>query len=112
MSQKGFKRNASGILSADEMAAAFQAQSTLFEKFISMARSPDEPEVVEAMLRETIEISIELTGAELGSLILLDSDGIVVNSILSRSEISPELSSALIESVFPLIVSHRYFSLG
>jgi len=28
--------------------AAFQAQSELFEKFISMARSPDEPEVIKA----------------------------------------------------------------
>jgi sigma-B regulation protein RsbU (phosphoserine phosphatase) len=79
--------------------AAFQAQSALFEKFISMARSPDEPEVIKAMLRETIEISIELTGAELGSLILLDSNGVVVDSILCRGETSPELSSALIESV-------------
>ena len=71
MSQKSFKRKVSGILSADELVAAFQAQSALFEKFISMAKSPDEPEVIESMLRETIGISIELTGANLGSLILL-----------------------------------------
>jgi sigma-B regulation protein RsbU (phosphoserine phosphatase) len=100
MSQKGFKRNTSGILSADEVVAAFQAQSLLFEKFISMAQSPEEPEVIEAMLRETIGISIELTGAELGSLILLDSSGSVTDSILSRGEISPELGSVLIKSVF------------
>jgi sigma-B regulation protein RsbU (phosphoserine phosphatase) len=100
MSQKGFKRNTSGILSADEVVAAFQAQSLLFEKFISMAQSPEEPEVIEAMLREAIGISIELTGAELGSLILLDSSGSVTDSILSRGEISPELGSVLIKSVF------------
>jgi len=101
MSQKkGITRSFSDLLSADEVVAAFQAQSALFEKFISMTRSPDEPQVVEAMLRETIEISIELTGAEFGSLILLDSDGTAVDSILSRDEISPELSSALIKSVF------------
>jgi sigma-B regulation protein RsbU (phosphoserine phosphatase) len=64
-----------------------------------MARSPDEPEVTKAMLRETIRISTELTGAELGSLILLDSDGVVVDSILSRGEINPELRSMLINSV-------------
>jgi sigma-B regulation protein RsbU (phosphoserine phosphatase) len=90
----------SGILSSEEVVAAFQAQSVLFEKFISMARSPDEPEVVKAMLQETIGISTELTGAELGSLILIDSDGRVVDSILSRGEISPENSSMLIKSVF------------
>jgi sigma-B regulation protein RsbU (phosphoserine phosphatase) len=99
MSQKGFKRKVSDILSADEVVAAFQAQSALFEKFISMARSPDEPEVIKAMLREAIGISIELTGAELGSLILLDSDGLVVDSILSRGEISPERSTQLVKSV-------------
>jgi sigma-B regulation protein RsbU (phosphoserine phosphatase) len=99
MTQEDIKRKVSGILSADEMVTAFQAQSVLFEKFSSMARSPDEPEVIKAMLRETISISIELTGAELGSLILLDSDGLVADSILSRGEISSELSSMLIKSV-------------
>ena len=99
MNQNAFKHNIGSILSADEMVAAFHAQSVLFEKFISMARSPDEPEVVEAMLRETIGISIEVTGAESGSLILLDSDGLVVKSILSRDETSPELSSLIIKSV-------------
>jgi sigma-B regulation protein RsbU (phosphoserine phosphatase) len=99
MTQEDIKRKVTSILSADEVVAAFQAQSVLFEKFISMARSPDEPEVIKAMLRETIDTSIELTGAELGSLILLDSDGLVTDSILSRGEISPELGSMLIKSV-------------
>ena len=61
----------SEILSADALGAAFQAQSELFERFISMARSPDEPEVIKVMLRKTIEISIALTGADHSSLILL-----------------------------------------
>ena len=99
VTQEDTKRNASSTLSADELAAAFQAQSVLFEKFISMAKSPDEPEVTKAMLGETIGISIALTGAELGSLILINSDGRVTDSILSRGEISPELSSLLIQSV-------------
>ena len=101
MSQKGFKRKVSGILSADDIVAAFRAQSALFEEFISMARSPDdEPEVMTTMLRKTIDISIELTGAELGSLVLLDSDGNVFDSILCRGEISPDVSNTLIDSVF------------
>ena len=36
----------SSILSADALGAAFKAQSELFERFISMARSPDEPAVI------------------------------------------------------------------
>jgi sigma-B regulation protein RsbU (phosphoserine phosphatase) len=99
MTEERVRRKGSSILSADKVLAAFQAQSVLFEKFISMARSPDELEIIKTMLRETIEISTELTGAEIGSLILLDSDGLVIDSILSRGEISPELSSMLIKSV-------------
>jgi len=100
MTHEDINPKVSSILSTEEVVAAFQAQSMLFEKFISMARSPDEPEVTKAMLRQTICIATELTGAELGSLILIDSDGLVVDSILSRGEISPDLSSTLIKSVF------------
>ena len=88
------------ILSADALGAAFQAQSELFERFISMARSPDEPEVINVMLRKSVEISIGLTGADHGSLILLDSDGGVTDSILASGDISPELRSVLIGSAF------------
>ena len=116
MTQQDNKPQVNGILSADEVVAAFQAQSVLFEKFISMARSSDEPEVLKAMLRETIGISIDLTGAELGSLILLNSDGQVVDSILSRGEISPELSSVLVKSVLEeglagWVIRHRKIGL-
>jgi len=90
----------SSLLSADALSAAFQAQSALFERFISMARSPDEPEVIKAILRKTIDISIALTGADHGSLILLDSDGAVSESILSQGDISAQLRSVLIESAF------------
>ena len=101
MSQNALKSNVSDGHSADEVVAAFKAQSALFEKFISMARSPDdEPEVITTMLRKTIDISIELTGAELGSLVLLDSDGAVYDSILCRGEIPPDVSNTLIDSVF------------
>ena len=79
-----------------EEQAALQTQFALFEKFISMTRSHDEPEVIRSILRETIEISIELTHAELGSLILLDSDGGIVDSILCRGELSPEIREELI----------------
>lgn len=99
MTEERVRRNVSSILSADKVLAAFQAQSMLFEKFISMARSPNELEIIKTMLRETIEISTKLTGAELGSLILLDNEGLVIDSILSRGEISPEFSSLLIKSV-------------
>jgi sigma-B regulation protein RsbU (phosphoserine phosphatase) len=79
--------------------AALQAQFALFEKFISMTRSNEEPEVIRAILSEMIEISIEMTEAELGSLILLDSAGVVKDSILCRNELSAGFRGELIKSV-------------
>ena len=64
-----------------------------------MARRRDEPQVLKAMLQKTIDVAIELTGAEHGSIILLDKDGIVVDSILARGEISPDRKAALIGTV-------------
>ena len=112
MNQKTAGQKAVGSLSAEALMAAFQAQSASLENFIAMARSPDEPSVIKTLLRKTIEISIELTGAELGSLMLIDKAGTVVDSILARGEISPELSSELIESVLKnglagWVVRHR-----
>jgi sigma-B regulation protein RsbU (phosphoserine phosphatase) len=80
--------------------AAFQAQCDLFQDFISMARSPEEPEFVKATLRKIVEVSAELTGADMGSLFLLDTDGVVVDSILARGQVAPEVGSVLIGSVF------------
>ena len=80
--------------------SAYQAQCEIFEDFISMARSPGEPEYIKATLQKIIETSEKLAGAELGSLFLLDSDGAVVDSVLARGEVSPEIRSVLIGSVF------------
>jgi sigma-B regulation protein RsbU (phosphoserine phosphatase) len=100
MNKKGSKHNINGIVKSDKVVAAFQAQSALFEEFISMARSPnDETAVITTMLRKTVDISVELTGAELGSLVLLDSDGNVLDSILCRGEIAPDVSDILVDSV-------------
>ena len=79
--------------------AAFQAQFALLDTFISMTRSNDEPKVITTMLRKAIDISINQCGAELGSLILVDSEGEVSDSILARGETTPELKSELIGSV-------------
>ena len=79
--------------------AAFQAQCALFEKFIHMARKPDQPEVIKILLQKTIDIAIEFTGAELGSIFLLNKDGSIVENILARRETSSERNTALIGSV-------------
>ncbi len=79
--------------------AAFQALCDLFQDFITMARSPEEPEFIKTTLRNIIEISNELTGADMSSLFLLDGDGVVVGSILARGEVVAEKASGLIGHV-------------
>ena len=97
MNQKDRHKEDVALLEKEK--AAFQAQFELFEKFIRMARTPDEPEVIKTLLQKTIDIAIELTGAEHGSIVLLDKDGTVVDSILARGETSPEQKGAIIGSV-------------
>src|SRR6476646_10758569 len=79
--------------------AAFEAQKELLEKLVAMARSAVEEEVLKATLLETLDVSSKLTGAEKGSLFLLDSDGVVVESILTQYEAVQETRNRLIGSV-------------
>jgi len=80
--------------------AALQVQSRLLEKFVTIARSTSKERVLTAILQKTLEISTELTGAEKGSLFLLDSSGAVTDSILTRQDATPEQSARIIGSVF------------
>ena len=79
--------------------AAFQAQSRLLENFVSLARSTGKEEKLIAILQQTLEVFVGLTGAEKGSLFLLDRNGVVIESILTRSDATPEQRSQLIGSV-------------
>jgi sigma-B regulation protein RsbU (phosphoserine phosphatase) len=79
--------------------AAFQAQSKLLEHFLILARSSAEERVLHSILQETLQISVELTGAEKGSLFLLDMSGKVTDGILTRGERTPAESAAIIGKV-------------
>ena len=80
--------------------AALQVQSKLLEKFVTLARSAAKEKVLTTILQKTLEISTELTAAEKGSLFLLDSDGAVSDSILTRRDATPEQSAQIIGTVF------------
>jgi len=86
-------------LDSDALRAVFEAQSTLLEKLVSTARPPYEREAIKVLLRETTEISLSLSGAEHGSLILFDSDGQVTDSLLPRDKMQTYTKSELIERV-------------
>ena len=79
--------------------AAFQAQSKLLENFVSLARSTGTEEKLISILQQTLEVFVGLTGAEKGSLFLLDRNGAVIESILTRADATPEQRSQLIGRV-------------
>ncbi len=79
--------------------SAFKAQSKLLEKFVSLARSPGKDKMLIKILQKTLEVFAGLTGAEKGSLFLLDRNGVVIESILTRSDATPEQRSQLIGRV-------------
>lgn len=79
--------------------AAYKAQSRLLENFVSMARSSSERELLRNTLQETLDVSSELTGAENGSLFLIDETGAITDSILVRGELEPEERSRILGRV-------------
>jgi sigma-B regulation protein RsbU (phosphoserine phosphatase) len=96
--------------------AALQAQSKLLEDFVSLARSSGKVEKLISILQKTLEVFVKLTGAEKGSLFLLDRQGAVIESILTRAEATPEQRSQLIgrvltEGLAGWVRHHRQFGL-
>ena len=79
--------------------AAFLAQRKLLEKFVEMARSPARVGMMKRTLQKSVEVAAAMTGAEKGSLFLLDDDGTVSDSFLARDEPPPEEKSEIIRSV-------------
>ncbi|MEA5549556.1 SpoIIE family protein phosphatase [Anabaena cylindrica UHCC 0172] len=79
--------------------AAFNAQSKLLEKLVSMARSSTEGEVLKEALQTTLDVATDQTKSEKGSLFLLEPSGKVADAILSRTEVTAEKRKSLIGSV-------------
>jgi sigma-B regulation protein RsbU (phosphoserine phosphatase) len=75
------------------------AQNRLFEIFINMARSSKEEQVLNVTMQTALDIAAQLSGAEKGSLFLLDTNGVVTDSILTRNQISGKKRSSLIGKV-------------
>jgi sigma-B regulation protein RsbU (phosphoserine phosphatase) len=71
----------------------------VFENFVAMARSPALEEVLKVTLQDTLDFARSVTSAEKGSLFLLDSNGIVTDSILTQREAAEELRTRLIGRV-------------
>lgn len=74
-------------------------QKRLLENFMTLARSSISEETFTTSLQNTLDVSVELSGAHKGSLFLLDDTGAVVDSILTSGETDRERRSELIGSV-------------
>jgi phosphoserine phosphatase RsbU/P len=77
----------------------YQAQSRMLDHFVSVARDSVDKEMIRATLQKTLDVSIDLTGAEKGSLFLLDENEVVIESILTRTQASPEECQELVGTV-------------
>lgn len=75
------------------------AQGLLFENLLEMVGSVSEKKVLRHTMEKALDITARLSGAETGSLFLLDDAGVVTDSILTRGKVDPEIRSALIGTV-------------
>ena len=79
--------------------AVYQAQSRMLDHFVSVARASSDRHMINAILQKTLDVAIELSAGEKGSLFLLDEKGVVVESILTRTQNSEAECDRLINTV-------------
>lgn len=92
--------------------ASLVAQKQLFESLVAMARAAAKHPSLEATLQSALNMAATLTGAEHGSIFLLDGTGIVTHSVLARGEVPPEQQQYLVRQVMDgglahWVVQHR-----
>ena len=75
------------------------AQKHLFENLVALARATAKPLSLEATLESALNMAAALTGAEHGSIFLLDGTGVVTHSILARDEATPAQQRDLVKHV-------------
>ena len=79
---------------------ALKAQSILLENLVTIAGSSGKSDFLKAALQKTLDLAADLTGAEKGSLFLLDpNSGKTVDAILTRTEVTDVIRDRLIKSV-------------
>ena len=91
---------------------ALETQGKLLETFIRLVRSSSHESRIKATLKKTVDLTIELTGAEDGSLFLLDNAGWVTDCILMRESTSATERRRLIGKVLDKglagwVIQHR-----
>lgn len=78
---------------------ACNEQGRLFEGLLAMVGSAPEKEMLAHTMQQTLDITTRLSGAQTGSLFLLDESGLVTDAILTRGDVRPELKDRLVGTV-------------
>ncbi|MDJ0873944.1 MAG: SpoIIE family protein phosphatase [Desulfobacterales bacterium] len=91
---------------------ALETQGKLLETFIRLVRSSSHESRIKATLKKTVDLTVELTGADDGSLFLLDNAGWVTDCILMRESSSAAERRHLIGKVLDKglagwVIKHR-----
>jgi len=92
--------------------ANLEAQKRLLENLVAIARATAKQTTLDATLRSALNMALSLTGAERGSLFLLDKDGKVTHSILASDDRPPRQRREIVERVMTSglagwVVRHR-----
>ncbi len=92
--------------------ANMAAQKRLFESLVAMARAVAKQPSLEATLQNALNMSATLTGAENGSIFLLDGREVVTHSVLARDGATPVEQRDIVNSVMEQglagwVVRHR-----
>lgn len=88
------------------------ARRQLSENLVAVARATAEDSSLQATLQNALDVTTGLTGAEYGSLFLLDSGGRVTHSILARGKTAPGSRHKIVGTVMDKglagwVVRHR-----
>ncbi|WP_271254089.1 GAF domain-containing protein [Pseudanabaena sp. Chao 1811] len=78
---------------------ALQIQTTLLKNSISYAQSVSGSLILKTTLKTTLETLTKYTGADEGSIFLIDEDGVIIESILARGPVTRDLKDSVISKV-------------
>ncbi|MBL1210171.1 GAF domain-containing protein, partial [Geminocystis sp. GBBB08] len=93
--------------------ATSEIQKKLLENLVEVARSPIKKDLLKQTISQILDLAVDITHAEKGSMFLLErGEEKVIDAILSRRELPPNVRAALIGKVFKdgfagWIIRHR-----
>jgi PAS domain S-box-containing protein len=104
------------ITDRKEAEAALREQMELFENLVAVARATAERPSLGATLQNALNVAARLTGAERGSLFLLNAAGVVTHSLLTYRGMTPDQRQDVVRRVMDRglsgwVVRHRQAAL-